>query len=372
MRVKGKIEPVPIWRALRPRSRFGVGVDLEPSTPMVNREVELTLLTVVYERAVRESSVQLVNIVGEPGVGKSRLVREFRAWIDARPELVPWRQGRCLPYGEGITFWALGEVVKAQAEILESDDVAVAAQKLAQAVEQVGIGGAEREWLTRRLGLLVGLVGGEEATADNREEIFTAWRRFLEAIAAQRQFIVVFEDLHWADPALLAFTRHLVEWASGVPLLVVTTARPELYDRSPDWGGGLRNATTISLEPLSDADTARLVTALLNQAMLPAEAQATLVEQTGVTRCTPMRSCACWASGAPWSARVGQYDSASAPSWSSPTPYRPSSPPDWTRSPPNARLCSRTPPWSARCSGPGHCAPWATETLPSSGPTSTS
>jgi class 3 adenylate cyclase/tetratricopeptide (TPR) repeat protein len=281
VRVKGKIDPVTIWRALRPRSRFGVDVDLEPSTPMVDREVELTLLTVVYERAVRESSVQLINIVGEPGVGKSRLVREFRAWIDARPELVPWRQGRCLAYGEGVTFWALGEVVKAQAEILESDDVVIAAQKLAQAVEQVGIDGAEREWLTRRLGLLVGLVGGVEATADNREEMFTAWRRFLEAIAAQRQFIVVFEDLHWADPALLAFTRHLVEWASGVPLLVVTTARPELYDRSPDWGGGLRNATTISLEPLSDADTARLVTALLDQAILPAEIQAALVERTG-------------------------------------------------------------------------------------------
>jgi predicted ATPase len=145
----------------------------------------------------------------------------------------------------------------------------------------VDIDQAEREWLTRRLGLLVGLVGGEEATADNREEMLTAWRRFLEAIAAQRQFVVVFEDLQWADPALLAFTRHLVEWTSGVPLLVITTARPELYDRSPDWGGGLRNATTISLEPLSDADTARLVAALLDQAMLPAEVQAALVERTG-------------------------------------------------------------------------------------------
>jgi class 3 adenylate cyclase/tetratricopeptide (TPR) repeat protein len=279
VRVKGKTEPVAIWRALRARSRFGVNVDLEPATPMVGREVELTLLTAIYERAVREASVQLVSIVGEPGVGKSRLVRELRGLVDARPELVAWRQGRCLAYGEGLTFWALGEVVKAQAGILESDDVAAAAEKLAQAAEQLVIDQAEREWLTQRLEPLVGLTSREEASASEREELFTAWRRFLEAVAAQRPLVIVFEDLHWADPALLAFIRHLVEWASGVPLLVVAIARPELYDRSPNWGGGLRNATTISLGPLSDADTARLVGVLLDQAMLPAEVQATLVER---------------------------------------------------------------------------------------------
>jgi class 3 adenylate cyclase/tetratricopeptide (TPR) repeat protein len=279
--LKGKAKPVVIWQALGARSGLGVDVDLNPATPFVGREAELTLLRAVYERVVRETSVQLVTIVGEPGVGKSRLVRELRALIDARSEMVAWRQGRCLAYGEGITFWGLGEVVKAQAGILESDDTASAGGKLAYAVEQVVGDQAEQEWLKQRLAPLVGLTGGDGATTAEREEMFTAWSRFLEAVAAQRQFVLVLEDLHWADPALLAFARHLVEWASSVPLLVIATARPELYDRSPDWGGGLRNAITISLQPLSNADTARLIAALLNQTVLPAQVQAALVERAG-------------------------------------------------------------------------------------------
>jgi class 3 adenylate cyclase/tetratricopeptide (TPR) repeat protein len=284
VRVKGKAEALPIWRAHSARSRPGVDVDRPPAAALVGREVELALLTSVYERAVREPSVQLATVVGEPGVGKTRLVRELHAVVDAQPELVAWRQGRCLAYGEGITFWALGEVVKAQAGILDSDEGIEAAAKLRDAVAAVVEEPGEREWLASRLAPLVGLTGTGAAAATasgapEQEEAFAAWRRFLAAVAAQRPLVIVLEDLHWADPALLAFTRHLVEWAAEVPLLVVCTARPELYDKAPDWCGGVRNLTPVALRPLSETDTARLIAALLGQAMLPAELQGRLLER---------------------------------------------------------------------------------------------
>jgi hypothetical protein len=116
-------------------SRFGIDFDQRPDTPLVGRARELALIQGLYERALEESSVQLVTISGEPGVGKSRLVREFRRFVDGRPERVSWRQGRCLPYGDGITFWALGEIVKAHAGILDSDAPEEAGRKLGQAVD---------------------------------------------------------------------------------------------------------------------------------------------------------------------------------------------------------------------------------------------
>jgi class 3 adenylate cyclase/tetratricopeptide (TPR) repeat protein len=283
VQVKGKAKPLPIWRAHAARSRRGIDVDQAPTAVLVGREVELTLLTSVYERALAEGSVQLVTIVGEPGVGKTRLVRELRAIVDGRPELVAWRQGRCLAYGEDISFWALGEVVKAQAGILASDNTAEAASKLADAVAAVVEDQAEQEWLMTRLTPLVGLTNldGLLSQPPEQEEAFAAWRRFVEAIAAQRPLVMVLEDLHWADPALLAFAMHLVEWAAPVPMLIVCTARPEFFGDAPDWGGGLHNATTIALRPLSDVDTARLVAALLEQVVLPATLQARLLEQAG-------------------------------------------------------------------------------------------
>jgi class 3 adenylate cyclase/tetratricopeptide (TPR) repeat protein len=277
--VKGKAEPLVMWRVLATRSRFGVEADLETATPFLGREVELTLLQGVSGRALAEPSVQLVTIVGEPGVGKSRLVRELRSFVDARPELVAWRQGRCLPYGDGITFWALSEVLKAQAGILESDGPGQAGAKLAEAVAAVIEEPSERDWFTQRLSPLVGLASAPGLDTAEREEAFAAWRRFLEAVAEQSPLVVVLEDLHWADRALLAFVRHLAEWAADVPLVVVATTRPELFERAPDWGGGLRNATTVSLARLSDSDTARLVAHLLDQAVLPASTQAALLER---------------------------------------------------------------------------------------------
>jgi class 3 adenylate cyclase len=283
VQVKGKAKPLPIWRAHAARSRPGIDVDQAPTVALVGREVELTLLTSVYERALREGSVQLVTIVGEPGVGKTRLVRELRGIVEARPELVAWRQGRCLAYGAETSAWALGEVVKAQAGVLASDNAAEAARKLGDAVAAVVEDQTEQEWLMSRLTPLVGLTSldGLLSQPPEQEEAFAAWRRFLEAIAAQRPLVMVLEDLHWADPALLAFTMHLVEWAAPVPMLIVCTARPELYGNAPDWGGGLHNVTTITLRPLSDVDTARLVAALLEQVALPATLQARLLERAG-------------------------------------------------------------------------------------------
>lgn len=278
--VKGKAEPVPIWRVLEARSRFGVDVEQPAVAPLIGREDDLALLRQTFARTLRGSSVQLVTVTGEPGVGKSRLVSEFRQFVDDQPEVVYWRQGRCLPYGEGITFWALGEVVKAHAGILESDDPNEAWAKLTHAVDAVVSDPSEREWMAGRLSPLVG-AGRPGPGGVERAESFAAWQRFLEAIAAVHPLALVFEDLHWADPAIVEFIEHLTEWSAEVSILVIGTARPELYERYPGWGGGKRNSTTIALSPLSDEDTARLVSALLEQSVLPAPLQAALIERAG-------------------------------------------------------------------------------------------
>ena len=219
-------------------------------------------------------SPQLVTVVGEPGLGKSRIVAELSVYIDTKPELITWRQGRCLPYGEGITFWALGEIVKAHAGILESDPPDVATTKLDAVLPE----GDERAWFRQRL---VPLLGIEASSTAEREELFTAWRRFLEHIAEQDPTVLVFEDLHWADDAMLSFLEHLADRAEGVPLLVVATARPELFEHHPDYASGLRNATPIHLAPLSEEETVRLVSALLQSAVIPAELQQPILDRAG-------------------------------------------------------------------------------------------
>ena len=245
------------------------------ATPLVGRELEKPLLIGTFERAAQQRSCQLVTIVGEPGVGKSRLCAELFGYLDERPELVRWRQGRCLPYGEGIAFWALGEIVKAECGILESDspDGGRGQARACRCPPTIPTApGCWRAWRP--------LVGAPAEPA-SQEESFTAWRRFLEALAADGPTVLVFEDLHWADDALLAFLEHLADWSQGVPLLVLCTARPELYEQPPDWAAGLRNATTINLAPLTDEETARLIAALLERAVLPAETQRALLERAG-------------------------------------------------------------------------------------------
>ena len=273
------------WRALGPRSRTGAGAEAPDPSPLVEREQELALLRSLLARVRWGREPQLVTLIGLPGIGKSRLVQELGELVEADPELVTWRQGRSLPYGEAITFDALAEIVKAHAGILESDPAEQTAAKVARAVADTlvgtggdrtdggddGGGGAEAEWVERHLLPLVHQGVAEEVGREIRMEAFAAWRRLLEALAAQRPLVLVFEDLHWADDALLDFIDELADRTGAVPLLVVCAARPELLDRRPEWGGGKRNATTISLAPLSASGTSELLTALLDGAELPAE-----------------------------------------------------------------------------------------------------
>ncbi|HEV2871253.1 MAG TPA: adenylate/guanylate cyclase domain-containing protein, partial [Actinomycetota bacterium] len=255
VKVKGKADPVPVWRLEGARSRTGIEAVRRAGTPFVGRQVELDLLKGLFEQTLADRVVRLVTVVGEPGVGKSRFVTELATSIDDRLELIAWRQGRCLPYGDGITFWALGEIVKAQAGILESDPSSEVSAKLEAAVADLLPDPSERGWLRERLAPLVGIAGPDAVKAE-RAELFAAWQRFVEAIAASRPLVLVIEDLHWADQAMLEFLEHLVARSADLPLLIVATARPELMERQPSWGGGNRTSTRIPLGALTDLEVA--------------------------------------------------------------------------------------------------------------------
>jgi hypothetical protein len=272
--LKGKAEPVRVFHAKSPRARLGTDLTRTHDTPFIGREIDLAVLKGIFAKTLAAISPQLVTVVGEPGLGKSRIVAELGAYVDEKPDRITWRQGRCLPYGEGITFWALGEILKAHAGILESDAPDVATTKLDTVLPE----GDERPWFRQRL---LPLLGIEATSTAEREELFTAWRRFLEQVAERDPTVLVFEDLHWADDAMLAFLEHLADRAEAVRLLVVGTARPELFEGHPDFAAGLRNVNMINLGPLSDEETARLVSALLETTVIPAELQRAILERAG-------------------------------------------------------------------------------------------
>ena len=272
--LKGKADQVALFRAVEARSRFGADLIRTHDSPFVGRVAERALLTSLFDRCARDAQTQLVTIVGEPGAGKSRLCAELFAHIDDRPELITWRQGRCLPYGDGITFWALGEIVKAQAGMFETDSPETAAEKLDATLPDV----EQRAFLRTRLLPLLGIDAGVPTT---REESFSAWRAYLESMAYESPAVLVFEDLHWADAALLAFIAHLAEYAEGVPLLVVCTTRPELFETHPGWAGGIRNAHTINLAPLTVSETNELVIGLLERSSGADDVRQTIVDRAG-------------------------------------------------------------------------------------------
>jgi predicted ATPase/class 3 adenylate cyclase len=278
---KGKSQPIAVWKAVEARSRFGVDVAHEARSELVGRERELSVLRDAFERARHERTPQLVTLVGVPGIGKSRLVYELSRIADADPDIITWRQGRCLAYGEGVTMWALGEIVKAQAGVVEQDSASDVGAKIGRAVAETLLGSGDDGWVESHLRALAGLADESELGGDRRHEAFAAWRRFLEALAEQRPFVAVFEDLHWADESLLDFVDELVDWVSDVPLLVVATARPELLERRPGWGGGKLNATTLALAPLTQDQTAMLFGRLLETPVLEAETQLALLERAG-------------------------------------------------------------------------------------------
>jgi predicted ATPase/class 3 adenylate cyclase len=276
---KGKAEPIPVWVATGARSRFGIDVAHHARTGLVGREPELDALRDAFERARRSRTPQLVTLIGVPGIGKSRLVYELQKIVDADPELVTWRQGRCLAYGDGVAFWALAEVVKAQAGILERDSQAQAAAKLHVAAADAFEVAGDARWVESHLSPLVGLGTETGLGGDRRGEAFAAWRRYLEALADRRPLVLVLEDLHWADEGLLDFVEELIDWLHDVPLLVVCSARPELLERRPGWVGGKLNAATLGLSPLSNDETSVFIAQVLERVLLPAATQQALLER---------------------------------------------------------------------------------------------
>jgi class 3 adenylate cyclase/tetratricopeptide (TPR) repeat protein len=259
--LKGKAEPVRIFQPIAPRSRLGSDLSDGRASRLVGREKEFQRLTGVFHEAIESRSMRFVLVSGTPGMGKSRLVGELLAYVDAQPVLVTWRQGRCLPYGTGISFWALGEIVKAHAGILESDDAAVAVEKLDLVLPE----GDERAWFRERL---LPLLGIETGPAAEREEQFRAWRRFLELVSEQRPTVLVFEDLHWADEAMLAFLQELIRHDAAVPMLVVGTSRPERHAGHPGFPGGGSQVVRIELAPLDPAAAAEVAGGLLDDGIL--------------------------------------------------------------------------------------------------------
>jgi class 3 adenylate cyclase len=271
--VKGKADPLRLWLAVEARGRFGADFTRTHTTPFVGREGELGLLLDAFDQAVENRVARLAVISGEAGVGKTRLVSELGRRLDESPQLVTWRQGRCLPYGEGVTFWPLGEIVKAHAGILESDSPEDAEAKLDAVIPEEAF---DRPWLKQRLAPLI----GQEATSPaDRDESFTAWRRFLERVAASSPAVFVFDDIHWADPAMLAFIEDMAVTSEGSPILLVCTTRPEVFDQHPSWGQRVGHQTQINLSPLTTAETTRLMAAVLSGAILPRDVQSLILER---------------------------------------------------------------------------------------------
>jgi class 3 adenylate cyclase/tetratricopeptide (TPR) repeat protein len=273
LQARGKAEPVAVYEALRATADLRASYEGRPLAPLVGRKEELGLILDTLARARRNRTVQLITLMGIPGIGKSRLVWELQRALETEPGLVTWRRGRCLPYGDGVTFWALGEMVKAQSAILETDDAATAQAKLRRAVRDLVADPREAEWVEGHLRPLLAL---DAPVGERREEAFAAWRRLFEALAEWGPLVLVFEDLHWADEGLLDFLDHLADWATNAPLVLICTARPELRDRRPAWGARA-NAATIALPPLSDEETGALVGYLLKQQLVPAELQQALL-----------------------------------------------------------------------------------------------
>jgi class 3 adenylate cyclase/tetratricopeptide (TPR) repeat protein len=278
VRAKGKAFPLPAWQAIAPRARLDQDDLQRPHVPLVGRREELSLLLDAFERARREPASQLVTVVGVPGIGKSRLVMELASELDARLENVSWRQGRSLPYGEETPYWALSEILKVHAGIVRTDDPAVTEEKLQQAVRRAIPEPAEAAWVMSHMRLLVGLPGDAHGGGDRRSGDLAAWRRFFEGVATPLPLVIVFEDIHWADEGLLEFIDHLAAQSTGVPLMIVCTARPLLFERHPGWcARGQPNTVRLPLEPLADDETAALVGILVEDAILPKEVERALL-----------------------------------------------------------------------------------------------
>jgi class 3 adenylate cyclase/tetratricopeptide (TPR) repeat protein len=258
VKAKGKAEPVPAWLPLAPRARRGIDLSQGSREPLVGRSEQLAVLLERLERTDRQRTPELITLVGEAGIGKSRLVFELFRRVELAPELRAWRQARSSPYSDGFAFWALGEIVKAQAGILETDTASVASRKLGQTVRDFVATATDAGRIEAHLRSLVGVEPAAQ-TGDQRQAAFAAWRHFLEAVAQRNPLVLVFEDIHWADGGLLDFVEDLLDWGRDAPILVICTARPELAETRPEWGLGRESATTLALAPLSEDEIAEVV-----------------------------------------------------------------------------------------------------------------
>ena len=275
LRLKGKKEPVHAWRAERVvAQRKGVGRAERLEPPFVGRDEELRLIKELLHATAREHKTRLVSVSGIPGIGKSRLCWELSKYVDGLAETVYWHEGRSPAYGEGITFWALGEMVRMRAGINESEDAASSRFKLTSSVAEYVNDPEERRWIEPRLAHLLGL--GEAPTGE-REELYSAWRTFFERVSSQGASVMVFEDLQWADPGLIDFIESIPEWSRNHPILVITLSRPELMDRRPNWGAGQRSFTSLHLEPLSDRAMTELLGGFVED--LPTELKDKILER---------------------------------------------------------------------------------------------
>ncbi len=259
--LKGKEAPVPAWLAARVVAGVGgSGRSARPEPPFVGRDDEMRLLKELFHATARERRPRLVSITGIAGIGKSRLAWELEKYLDGLIEAVYWHTGRSPAYGDGVAFWALGEMVRSRARIAESDDARVAREKLRAAVTEWLADPDERAWVEPRLAVLLGL---EPAPEGGGEELFAAWRTLFERVSERGTTVLVFEELQWADAALLDFVEELVAKARNRPILVVTLARPDLLERHPTWGAGQRSFTSLDLGPLDPADMDALLTGLV-------------------------------------------------------------------------------------------------------------
>ncbi|HEU0192661.1 MAG TPA: AAA family ATPase [Gaiellales bacterium] len=258
--LKGKAEPVPLWRAVRVVGAVGGAQragGLE--APFVGRGRELQMIKELFHATAEQGRAQLVSVIGGAGIGKSRMVWELFKYIDGLADPIRWHRGRCLAYGDGVTYWALAEMVRTRCNIVEGEDPAVAYEKLRSAAADAIPDAEERRWIEPRLAHLLGLEG---AGPRDRDDLFAAWRRFYELLADEMPTVLVFEDLHWADEALVDFIEYLLEWSRSHRLLVLTLARPDIMERRPQWGVG-RSATSIRLDPLPQDAMADMLNALI-------------------------------------------------------------------------------------------------------------
>jgi class 3 adenylate cyclase/tetratricopeptide (TPR) repeat protein len=275
LRLKGKEELVETWR---PTSVFagagGYGAENAIEPAFTGRDEQLRMIKDLLHSTDREGKPRLASLVGIGGIGKSRIVWEFFKYIDGLSDVIYWHVGRSPSYGEGVAFWALAEMVRMRTGIAETDDDAGAVEKLGVWLAENFPDEAERAWLGPHIEQLIGL---SDAKEPQREQLFAAWRLFFERIAEQGTVVLVFEDLHWADPGLIDFIEHLMVWARSSPILVLTLARPELFDRRSNWGVGQRNFHSMYLEPLADDEMTLLLKSVASE--LPPAVGSEIIER---------------------------------------------------------------------------------------------